>query len=138
MRANPNSLARKLRSIPSALPASAPAPSGSTRGAAWFYATLDATRFDLSRQDEWSAPAEIEGSWAWITSNELPGGGCPPKGCTACVHDGWYPTWVSLGTKPGHLATTGHVFSMRGCQDTGAGGPRAYVSRAFTLALGAR
>lgn len=31
------------------------------RGAAWFYSTLDSTQYDLSRQDKWSPPQEIEG-----------------------------------------------------------------------------
>ncbi len=115
-------------------PSAAP-PSGSTRGAAWFYSTLDATRYDLSRQDQWSAPREIAGSWGWLTSNQGPSG-CPPKGCSACVYDGWYATFMSLGAKLGHLSTSGFAFSMRGCQDPGAGGPREYESRTFTLQLG--
>ncbi len=108
------------------------------RGAAWFYATLDATQYDLGRQDKWSAPQEIAGSWAWLTSNMSPGGVCPPKGCAACVWDGWYATFMSLGAKPGHLDTTGFAFGMRGCQDTGAGSPREYVSRTFTMTLAPR
>ena len=110
----------------------APSPTGSTRGAAWFYATLDATKYDLSRQDQWGAPREIPESWAWLTSNANEAG-CPSGGCSACVYDGWYPSLMSMGNKPGHLGSSGYVFSMQGCQDVGAGSPRAYVSRAFNL-----
>lgn len=109
-------------------------PAGSTRGAAWFYSTLDATKYDLSRQDRWAAPVEMAGSWGWLTSNAGPSG-CPPKGCAYCVYGGWYPSFMSPGMKPGHLASSGYVFSMQGCQDTGAGGPRAYVSRPFTISF---
>ncbi len=107
---------------------SAPPPAGATRGAAWFYSTLDATQYDLSRQDMWSAPTEIGGSWRWFASN-----GASPA--SNCVYDGWYPTFMSLGTKPGHLTKTGYAFSMDGCQDTEAGAPRAYTSRTFTIEI---
>lgn len=115
---------------------SASLPTGSTRGAAWFYATLDATKYDLSRQDQWGAPREIPESWAWLTSNANEAG-CPSGGCSACVYDGWYPSLMSIGTTSGHLGASGYVFSMQGCQDVGAGSPRSYVSRAFNLEFGA-
>jgi hypothetical protein len=104
--------------------APSPDPQHITRGAAWFYATLDARQSDLSHQERWSAPVEVGGSWGWLTSNGLG---------SNCVYSGWYPTFMSLGKRLGHLSMTGYVFSMNGCQDTGAGGPREYTSRAFII-----
>ncbi len=114
--------------------APSPDPQNIKRGAAWFYSTLDAKQFDLSHQEQWSPPAEINGSWAWLASN-VTASGCPPKGCSYCVYSGWYPTFMSMGKRLGHLGMNGYVFSMNGCQDIGAGGPREYTSRSFTISV---
>jgi hypothetical protein len=91
-------------------------------GAAWFFATNG----DLSRQDQWSAPQEIEGSWSAYDP------GVP--GCND--FNGWYPSFMSLNRKPGHLTTVGHVFAMAGCTDIGGGaGGRQYSSRVFAITI---
>ena len=97
---------------------------GGKFGSAWFYSTS----YDLSNQAQWSDPREIIGSWSeWGNS-----GGCPD-------YPGWYPTWMSLGGRPGHLATSGYVFYLWGClggSATGTPPKRQYSSRAFTITTG--
>jgi hypothetical protein len=98
--------------------------SGGAAGAAWFYATSD----DLSDQNAWSSPREITGSWSQFED---------PSIC----HDfkGWYPSLMSLGHQPGHLATSGYAFYLYGCLG-GAGNQtppkRQFSSRAFTITTG--
>jgi hypothetical protein len=89
-------------------------------GAAWFFATND----DLSKVDQWSAPQEIAGSWAPFD-----------RTVSSCSDwTGWYPSFMSLGRRPGHLTATGYVFHMAGCTDVGGGaGGRQYSSRIFTI-----
>jgi hypothetical protein len=96
-------------------------------GAAWFFSTLDATKYDLSRQDQWTTPQEIEDSWAPLESNNQPGS---PSNC---VYDGWYPSLMSPGLQSGHLSTEGYVFSMKGCLDTTSGTSRGFSSRTFKI-----
>jgi hypothetical protein len=97
------------------------------RGVALFYSTLDATQYDLSNQDKWSNPKEVEGSWEWSTSNNT---GDPPSDCVDSL---WYPSFMSLKMKPGYLSTRGYVFSMSGCLGGSAGRPRVYMSREFII-----
>lgn len=90
-------------------------------GAAWFYSTTT----DLSDPTKWSTPQEIAGSWSEIDSSA----GCPS-------YKGWYPTWMSPGTRPGHLSLTGHVFYLWGCETGAADGTapgRQFSSRQFTI-----
>ena len=94
-------------------------------GAAWFNSTLDATRYDLSRQDKWSAPQEIIGSWSPYDSNNQCGSG------SFRYYSGWYPSFMSMGRKPGHLSTSGYVFFLKGCAGGGSG--REFSSRTFTM-----
>lgn len=96
---------------------------GAARGAAWFYATS----YDLSDQTGWTVPREIAGSWDEFDLS----GGCSD-------YKGYYPTFVSPGRNVSHLALTGYVFYLWGCQ--GGGGPeggtpggRRFSSRAFTI-----
>lgn len=95
-------------------------------GAAWFYSTLDATQYDLSRQDKWSAPQEIIGSWSPFDSNN-------PCGASGNFrsYSGWYPTFMSMNLKPGHLSISGYVAFLKGC--AGGGGGRQFSSRTFTI-----
>jgi hypothetical protein len=103
----------------------------SQRGAAWFYSTLDATQFDLSGQDQWSTPVQIEDSWQWFqsfvdkTTNTT----------KYCIYDGNYPSFMSPDTNPGHLSTNGFVFSMEGCSGGADGQIRHYLSRRFEIIL---
>jgi hypothetical protein len=97
-------------------------------GAAWFYSTLDARGDGLSDQSQWSLPQLITGSWQVFPPQITPAN----PGC-AKDYRGWYPTIMSLGTKPGHLSTSGYVFYMEGCTDNGTFGGRKYSSRAFTI-----
>lgn len=103
--------------------------SGGPRGSAWFYSIS----YDLSDPGRWSAPQEIVGSWMpWDTGTPAGSYGCPS-------FKGWYPTFMSLGRKPGHLSANGHVFYLWGCLGGGAGGTppkRQYSSRAFTITTG--
>jgi uncharacterized protein (TIGR03437 family) len=93
------------------------------QGAAWFYSTS----YDLSDPSQWSAPQEIAGSWNEFDTS----GGCPS-------YNGYYPTFMSLGKKPGHLSTSGYVFYLWGCQGEGTPGPgRQFSSRQFTITTGA-
>jgi uncharacterized protein (TIGR03437 family) len=93
-------------------------------GNAWFYSTST----DLSDPTKWTTPQEIAGSWSETDSS----GGCS-------LYKGWYPTWMSLDVKPGHLSTSGHVFYLWGCE-TGAGDTatpkRQFSSRSFTISTG--
>ncbi len=89
------------------------------RGAAWFWSTSP----DLSDPTKWSPPQEIAGSWSEFDNS----GDC-------ASYAGWYPTFMSLGKKPAHLSTTGHVFYLWGCQGGGTPGPgRQFASRQFTI-----
>jgi uncharacterized protein (TIGR03437 family) len=95
--------------------------SSGARGSAWFYATS----YDVSDPTQWTTPQEITGSFGpWDSS-----GGC-------VSYKGWYPTLMSLGSKPGHLSTSGYVFYLWGCEG-GAGDTsapkRQFSSRAFTI-----
>ncbi len=90
-------------------------------GAAWFFSTLDATQYDLSRQDKWSPPQMIKGSWREFSQS------------APCAFDGWYPSFMSQGRQPGRLSLEGFVFSMDGCLDEFAGKPRQYRSRRFKI-----
>jgi hypothetical protein len=94
-------------------------------GGAWFYSKLDADQYDLSRQDQWSAPNEVTNSWSTFAQN----GGCEKD------FNGWYPTLMSLNASPGHLRTLGYVFYMNGCTDLGTTGGRRYSTRAFSIQL---
>jgi hypothetical protein len=90
----------------------------STRGAAWFYST----NYDLNDQNGWTTPKEIAGSWNTFDTS----GGCNS-------YKGYYPSWMSLGSKPGHLSASGYVFYLWGCEASNAGPARKYSSRAFTI-----
>ncbi len=98
-------------------------------GVAWFFSTLDASQYDLSRQDQWTTPVEISGSWQWLGSN----------GSTTrnpyCIYDGWYATFMSLYQRPSWLSPLGFAFSMDGCTDAGAGRSRYYRSRVFLISV---
>jgi hypothetical protein len=105
-----------------------PADLEKSSGQALFYSTLDAAQYDLSRQDKWSTPREITGSWEWNASNNEKG-----DNLSYCVNSLWYPSFMSLDNKSGYLATSGYVFSMSGCLDGWAGRERQYSSRIFTI-----
>jgi hypothetical protein len=102
-------------------PAAGPA-TGHT-GDAWFYSTST----DLSDPTRWTTPQEVVGSWSETDSS----GGC-------ASYKGWYPTWMSLAAKPGHISTSGHVFYLWGCETGAADGTapnRQFSSRAFTITV---
>jgi len=86
-------------------------------GAAWFYSTLDATKYDLSHQDKWSAPQEIAGSWDEISTDSN--------------YDGWYPSFMSLNSPSGILGTSGYVFYLNGPVNSPIN--RQYMSRQFKI-----
>ena len=86
-------------------------------GAAWFYSTLDATLYDLSHQEKWSAPQEIVGSWAPVKSN--------------ADSDGWYPAFMTPLLPSGTLGTSGYVFYLKGPINDPSN--RQYTSRQFNI-----
>ncbi|HSR07852.1 MAG TPA: BACON domain-containing protein, partial [Bryobacteraceae bacterium] len=95
---------------------------GGGQGGAWFFSTSN----DLSDPTKWTAPKEIEGSWTPFDQS----GGCP-------FWQGYYPTFMSLGAKPGHLSTSGYVFSLWGCQGGTPPPGRRMASRAFVITTSA-
>jgi hypothetical protein len=101
-----------------------PANAKYTRGAAWFFSTMDAS-VGLGNQMAWSPPKPISGTWAWLTT--------PPG--KFCDYDGWYQTFMSPGDRPnpGYLNASGYVFSLSGCQNSAA--QRTYLSRPFHLVI---
>lgn len=89
-------------------------------GAAWFFSTND----DLARQDQWSTPQEIIGSWSPFD----------PKSTNCNDYNGWYPSFMSLNHQPGHLTTSGYVFYMKGCSGGGLTyGGRQFSTRVFMM-----
>jgi uncharacterized protein (TIGR03437 family) len=91
-------------------------------GAAWFYSTS----YDVTDPTQWSTPLEIPGTWAEFNKSGV---------CQS--YPGWYHTWMSLGTKPGHIAANGYVFYLWGCEDNPPTAlPRQLSSRAFTISIG--
>lgn len=90
--------------------------SGTSQGA-WYYSVATS----LERQS-WSAPRLIDGSLFPVTS------GCASDG-TGTHFDGWYPSFVSSGVPAGHLALSGSVFFMNGCDR----GTRSFAARTFTI-----
>jgi hypothetical protein len=98
--------------------------SGQGEGAAWFYSAS----YDLNDQTQWAPPQEIAGTWSVFDQS----GGCPNW-------KGYYPTFMSLGKKPGHLSTSGYSFYLSGCQGATTPPPgRQFSSRAFTIATAAQ
>jgi hypothetical protein len=96
-----------------------PATASGESGAAWFFSTT----YDLSRQDQWTAPQEILGSWSLYDPQS--------KNCND--YEGWYPSFMSLDHKSGRLSTTGYVFYMKGCSGGDTPGGRQYSTRTFTM-----
>jgi hypothetical protein len=97
---------------------------GGFNGGAWFYSTIDADFYDLSQQDQWSAPREMIASWSPFPNDNA--------GCNLNF-DGWYPSLMSEGEPAGHLAPKGYVFYMNGCTDLSTPGGRKYSTRHFTM-----
>ncbi len=87
--------------------------------AAWFYST--ATSLDLQ---DWTPPQMVWGSRYTVVTP------CNLKDNTGTDFDGWYPSFMSPETAPGHTRLTGRAFFLNGC-DTGE--PRHFTSRAFTI-----
>ncbi len=107
---------------------------GAAGGAAWFFSTSD----DLTDPSRWSTPTEIAGSWSPFGAPATAGGPSAGDGSSAgCpFYKGWYPSFMSLGAEPGHLATSGFAFYLWGCQGDGTPAPgRQFSSRAFTITL---
>jgi len=71
-------------------------------GASWYYSV----NTNLESQNQWSPPVEINGSWSTFIAHS--------NGCQE--YDGWYPSFMSLGSKLGHLTSMGYVFYMKGCK----------------------
>jgi hypothetical protein len=102
----------------------APPAAGGFRGGAWFYSTINADEYDLSHQEQWSIPNEIKGSWSAI-----PGSAENPCSKGEFL-DGWYPSFMSIGARPGRLTAEGYVFYMNGCIDARG---RTFSTRRFMI-----
>ena len=102
-----------------------PATQKGSKGSAWFYSTLDASRYDLSDQNLWSAPQEIVGSWQDFVDQ-------PIGPDSTCLSSAWYPSFMSLDHAPGHLGTDGYMFYLDGCLDAVPG--RKFSTRMFKIA----
>ena len=87
----------------------------------WYFSTATS----LEAQD-WTTPQLIANTQFPIDSKS-----------TTCAHgtsfDGWYPSFMSPGLKPGHTGRTGKVFFLNGCD--GALG-RKLMSRTFKITDG--
>ncbi|MBV8159908.1 MAG: hypothetical protein JO265_03190 [Acidimicrobiia bacterium] len=96
-------------------------------GAALFWSTTA----DLSREDQWSTPVEVDNSWSALFTN----------GSKTCGYNGNYPTFMSVApsghtVSPGQLLDTGYVFYMDGCTEGAkhnSGGHRQYSVRTFAI-----
>jgi hypothetical protein len=97
-----------------------PANENGVAGAAWFFSTT----YDLSNPSEWTTPQEIVGTWRPYVSQ---------NGQSCNSFNGWYPSFMSLGQKPGYLTSTGYVFYMQGCSGGDTPGGRQYSTRTFTI-----
>ena len=81
-----------------------------------------------------TAPQEMIGSWSALVPNS--------NGCQD--YNGWYPSFMSLNTKPGHLSMGGYAFSMAGCTGDASGSTsllppsRVFSSRAFIITTNSR
>jgi hypothetical protein len=100
-----------------------PANGKGTPGAAWFFST----NRDLSHPENWTTPQQIIGSWSEYD----------PADTTCNDFNGWYPTFMSLDEKSGHLNTNGFVFYMKGCTGFGevSAGGRQYSTRTFAITI---
>jgi hypothetical protein len=85
--------------------------------AAWYFSV--ATSLDLQ---DWTVPQMIANSQFPL---ETP---CPGS-TDGASFDGWYPSFMSTNSAPGHLGLTGSVFFLDGC-NTGA---RKFTSRTFSI-----
>jgi hypothetical protein len=106
------------------------------QGAAWFYATsdnpADPTKWTQPDPQGHSQPQEIQGSWSWFDSQpQASPSASPTASPCAPSFKGWYPTFMSLGNNPGHLAASGYVFYLHGCQTSDTS--REYSSRSFKI-----
>ncbi len=95
--------------------------SDGTLHAGWYYST--ATSLD---EEDWTQPRLI------VNSDEAIVEGCNPRDGSGRRFDGWYPSFMSPDTEPGHLRMTGKVYFMGGC-DTGA---RVFAARNFEIVAG--
>ncbi len=85
--------------------------------ASWYFST--ATSLELQN---WTPPQVVANSTYPIVT------GCATDG-SGQSFDGWYPSLMSPGSAAGHMANSGTVFFMSGCDR----GKRVFLSRAFTL-----
>jgi hypothetical protein len=74
-----------------------------------------------------STTSDLANSWSNFSSSPPGSGGCIQN------FNGWYPSLMSMGARPGHLSTQGYVFYMNGCTGKETTGGRAYSSRSFTI-----
>ncbi|MCI4371601.1 MAG: hypothetical protein L3J78_03030 [Thermoplasmata archaeon] len=90
--------------------------------AAWYFST--ATSLDLQN---WTAPQLIENSQFPVAS--------PCGGVGGTAFDGWYPSFMSPGSRAGHTSQEGFVFFLNGCNVSLA---RSFTRRRFHIRLEAQ
>jgi hypothetical protein len=86
--------------------------------AGWYYSTASSLELE-----DWTAPKLIQGSFFPVVY---------PCGVGGNSFDGYYPSFMSPGKAPGHLAETGLVFYLDGCD---LGRDRKFKSRTFTITV---
>jgi hypothetical protein len=89
--------------------------------AAWYFSI--ATSLDLQ---DWSVPQMIENSQFPLYTP------CPGSTAEGGSFDGWYPSFMSPNSAPGHLGLTGTVFFLNGCD---VSTDRRFTSRTFSITV---
>ena len=89
--------------------------------AAWYFSL--ATSLELQ---DWTVPQMIENSQYPLYEP------CPGSTADGGSFDGWYPSFMSPYSAPGHLGMTGSVFFMSGCDVSAA---RKFTSRTFSITV---
>jgi hypothetical protein len=91
--------------------------------AAWYFSS--ATSLELQ---DWSIPQIVRNSQSALVSP------CPDDPASDGMQfDGWYPSLMSPGAAPGHIAQAGYAYFLNGC-DTGK---RTFMRRSFAISVGA-
>ncbi len=89
--------------------------------AAWYFSL--ATSLELQ---DWTVPQMIANSQYPLYEP------CPGSAAQGGSFDGWYPSFMSPNSAPGHLGMTGSVFFLNGC-DVSA--DRKFTSRTFSITI---
>jgi hypothetical protein len=89
---------------------------------AWYFST--ATSLDLQ---DWTVPQMVANSQFPLYTP------CPGSTADGASFDGWYSSYMSPNSAPGHIGLSGSVFFLNGC-DTSS--DRKFMSRTFSITAG--